>query len=139
MYPGERSTKPVPAHLYIGVAVSQAKNYYHNTINMCNWTNLKMSVEAAASAAEKAAWYGALKDLQLEHFKGIATGRAVFTVLPTGYDKKLNEATLSRWIAHVRGVLVHLLKTNFGFWASISPSSNAQNCSCACVLYIDHS
>ena len=44
-----------------------------------------MSLEAAASAAG----YGALKDLQLEVIKGIATGRDVFAVLPTGYGKSL--------------------------------------------------
>ena len=46
---------------------------------------LDMSVEAAASAAAKQLGYGALKDLQLEIIKGIATGRDVFAVLPTGY------------------------------------------------------
>ena len=56
---------------------------------MCNKTNLKMSVEAAASAAAKQLGYGALKDLQLEVIKGIATGRDVFAVLPTGYGKSL--------------------------------------------------
>ena len=44
-----------------------------------------MSVEAAASAAAKQLGYGALKDLQLEIMKGIANGRDVFAVLPTGY------------------------------------------------------
>ena len=53
---------------------------------MCNWTNLKRSVEAAASASAKQLGYGALKDLQLER---IATGRAVFALLPTGYGKSL--------------------------------------------------
>ena len=48
-----------------------------------------MSVEAAASAAAKQLGYGALKDLQLEIIKGIATGRDVFAVLPTGYGKSL--------------------------------------------------
>ena len=47
---------------------------------MCNKTNLKMSVESAAFAAAKQ--LGALKDLQLEVIKGIATGRDVFAVLP---------------------------------------------------------
>ena len=44
-----------------------------------------MSVEAAASAAAKQLGYGALKGLQLEIIKGIATRRDVFAVLPTGY------------------------------------------------------
>ena len=39
-----------------------------------------MSVEAAASAAAKQLGYGALKDLQLEIIKGVATGRDVFAV-----------------------------------------------------------
>ena len=37
---------------------------------MCNWTNLKRSVEAAASASAKQLGYGALKDVQLEVIKG---------------------------------------------------------------------
>ena len=48
-----------------------------------------MSVEAAASAAAKQLGYGALKDLQMEIIKVIATGRDVFAVLPTGYGKSL--------------------------------------------------
>ena len=40
----------------------------------------KLKVEVAASAAAKQLGYGALKDLQLEIIKGIATGRAVFAV-----------------------------------------------------------
>ena len=37
----------------------------------------------AASAAAKQLGHGALKDLQLEVIKGIATGRDVFAVLPS--------------------------------------------------------
>ena len=40
----------------------------------------------AASAAAKQLGY---EDLQLEIIKGIATGRDVFAVLPTGYGKSL--------------------------------------------------
>ena len=48
-----------------------------------------MSVEAAASAAAKQLGYGALKDLQLEVIKGIATGRDMFALLQTRYGKSL--------------------------------------------------
>ena len=44
-----------------------------------------MSVEAAASAAAKQLGYGALKHLQLEIIRGIATGRDVFAVLARAY------------------------------------------------------
>ena len=50
---------------------------------------LDISVEAAASAAAEQLGYGALKHLQLEIIKGIATRRDVFAVLPTGYGKSL--------------------------------------------------
>ena len=46
---------------------------------------LDMSEEAAASVAAKQLGYGALKHLLLE----VITGRDVFAVLPTGYDKSL--------------------------------------------------
>ena len=95
-----------------------------------------MSVEAAASAAAKRLDYGALKGLQLEVIKGIATGRDVFAVLPSystshAFQNTLKhiitnsvgglqtpssastlfqfEITLLRWIALVDGVLVLFL------------------------------
>ena len=59
---------------------------YHNTTNILNVQFDKLEDEREGSTAKQLG-YGALKDLQLEVIKGIATGRDVFSVLPTGYGK----------------------------------------------------
>ena len=89
-----------------------------------------MSVEAAASAAAKQIGYGALKDLQLEVIKGIATGRAVFALLPTRYGKSLCYGCLPYFLHHPTEHSIVCVITPRGssapFDPALSPTSNAQ-------------
>ena len=74
--------------------------------------------------------YGALKDLLLEVIKGIATGRDVFAVLPTGYGKSLCygclplvfdfciiQQNIPLFVLLLHGVLVLFLNQELGLWA----------------------
>ena len=98
-----------------------------------------MSVEAAASAAAKQLGYGALKHLQLEIIKGIATERDVFASANwLRQEPMLLLFALSLTFCIIRQkTIVNLMimlfltstKINSGFWAGISLTSNAQNCS----------
>ena len=122
---------------------------YHNT-TMCNWTNLKMSVEAAACCS-KAAWLWSSQRFAVVSHQEDATGRAVFALLPTRYGKSLCYGCLPLvldFLHHPTEYSIVCVITPRGSNFNQHSSQQAmyktvaikkiQQTNCARALYIDH-